>query len=376
MDNDTTQRNANNGNDTTGIAINVNRLIGDDISMKTCKGSPNLQLDGNIQQKCETSTKFLTLFADEIWFHVACYLDTLADFVRLWSSSSALVRCYEADHPTFWISLVRYYCSSRGLHFEELSASLGISFADYTGALVEEEDEDKKEQDTSSREEKEAGKRQPSGGLRGVHKNKNPDMGIKNIKRLFALRKCSRSGCYKKYREWDNQTMGLQCLYHPGKLRPTGVVSCCRGKGFQSTGCKAARHDGLFYTMVHMRRAAQPPSNTKPAEAVVVATPAEMEDSARASATKSNTSSSSSGASTAGSGQHTGTGTGTDISNAVEFIPDDSNRFILPTISKKIGSDIDSTTGGSGYGYDVKNSRDSIPVRNDHLPSISSSIRT
>eukprot|EP00601_Ochromonadales_sp_CCMP2298_P032279 CAMPEP_0173325792 /NCGR_PEP_ID=MMETSP1144-20121109/715_1 /TAXON_ID=483371 /ORGANISM="non described non described, Strain CCMP2298" /LENGTH=177 /DNA_ID=CAMNT_0014270047 /DNA_START=58 /DNA_END=591 /DNA_ORIENTATION=- len=87
----------------------------------------------------------------------------------------------------------------------------------------------------------------------GVDKVLDAGLGLELLQRLFGSKKCSRSGCYARFCEWDNHN-ALLCKYHPGKLRGTGLLSCCRGKGFRSAGCKTSRHDGLFFSLVHMRR--------------------------------------------------------------------------------------------------------------------------
>lgn len=83
----------------------------------------------------------------------------------------------------------------------------------------------------------------------------NESMGMGLLKALFSTKKCSRSGCMKFYHEFNNDNS--QCMYHPGKLKSGGYLSCCRNKGFKSIGCKKAYHDGMFYSMVYSRRVIQ-----------------------------------------------------------------------------------------------------------------------
>lgn len=83
----------------------------------------------------------------------------------------------------------------------------------------------------------------------------NESMGMGLLKALFSSKKCSRSGCMKFYHEFNNDNS--QCMYHPGKLKSGGYLSCCRNKGFKSVGCKKAYHDGMFYSMVYSRRVIQ-----------------------------------------------------------------------------------------------------------------------
>jgi hypothetical protein len=64
----------------------------------------------------------------------------------------------------------------------------------------------------------------------------------------------------KFYHEFNNDNS--QCVYHPGKLKSGGYLSCCRNKGFKSVGCKKAYHDGMFYSMVYSRRVIQKEGTT------------------------------------------------------------------------------------------------------------------
>lgn len=147
-------------------------------------------------------------FYCEVWFHIAGYADSLKSFAKFWWSCPYLVRSDMTRSSTFWNSMIRNFCEIRGIDFSEL-----ISRSD----------------------------------LR--------ESGIFVLRSLHCARRCSRSGCYKLYSEWENGA--LQCMYHPGKLKATGYLSCCRGKGFSSAGCKAAFHDGSVFSLIHMRRDAE-----------------------------------------------------------------------------------------------------------------------
>lgn len=141
----------------------------------------------------------------EVWIHIAGFLDSLKSFARFWWSIPHLVRSDLTNSSEFWKSMIRHFCETRGKDFSEI-----IGRADMR------------------------------------------ERGIYILRALYKTKRCSRSGCYKMYSEWGNDA--LQCMYHPGKLRANGYLSCCRGKGFTSAGCKAAFHDGSVFSLIHMRR--------------------------------------------------------------------------------------------------------------------------
>jgi len=144
-------------------------------------------------------------FYSEIWLHIAGFVDSPKSFARFWWSTPYLMRSDLTKSNVFWKSMIRQFCEVHELDFNEV-----IDRAD----------------------------------LR--------EIGIHILRPLHLAKRCSRSGCYQMYCEWENGAM--QCVYHPGKLRATGYLSCCRGKGFSSTGCKAAYHDGSVFSLIHMRR--------------------------------------------------------------------------------------------------------------------------
>ena len=145
------------------------------------------------------------IFCSEIWCHTASFFPSLSSFVFFWFSVPELVRSEHTHNAVFWTSLLKYLCLDRNRNYNEFSKRLGIN-----------------------------------------------DTGIFMVRQLFRQKLCSRSGCYCRYTEWCNAPTA--CSYHPGKLRPNGLLSCCRGKGFRSAGCKTAFHDGVFFNLVHMAR--------------------------------------------------------------------------------------------------------------------------
>jgi hypothetical protein len=144
-------------------------------------------------------------FCKEIFIHIALYSYAIEDFVRLWLNIPSLFRNKDISGRDFWFSLVNIICDSRGTN---------------PGFVL-----DRIRQSTS---------------------------GVEIVRALLAPRQCTRSGCYQRYRELDNDPQC--CYYHPGKLRPTGFLSCCRGKGFRSTGCKQSYHECGVLLLVHMTR--------------------------------------------------------------------------------------------------------------------------
>ena len=147
-----------------------------------------------------------SLLCDEIWFEIACCCSTLKEFVRFWISCPSLLRHVSVDNKTFWISLVDHFLFTRGLSMKEMVNRLGL--VDASGIVL--------------------------------------------VRQLFSVKKCSRSGCYTDFCEFTNGAD--KCLFHPGRLRATGYLSCCRSKGFKSVGCKAGYHDGMIHNMVHLKR--------------------------------------------------------------------------------------------------------------------------
>lgn len=144
-------------------------------------------------------------FYDEIWFHIAGYFVSLKSFARFWWSNPHLFRNELTHNSQFWTAIISYFCRIRHKDFSELSGRIDLK-----------------------------------------------ESGVWILRSLHSERRCSRSGCYQMYTEWENGA--TQCMYHPGKLRSTGHMSCCRGKGFTAPGCKAAFHDGAVFSLIHMRR--------------------------------------------------------------------------------------------------------------------------
>lgn len=161
-----------------------------------------------------TSVGVSNLF-DEFWYLLVCYLDDLKQFLKIWIGFG-LHKRFKSTDKEFWVILIRHYCASRNFDYEQFLKK-NFKFA------VEE--------------------------------------GFPLVRHLFARKKCSRSGCYKFFTEFENTSSS--CSYHSGKLKSNGCVSCCNGKGFQSPGCKLALHDGRFFVMLYMKREVETDENGK-----------------------------------------------------------------------------------------------------------------
>ena len=152
-------------------------------------------------------------FCDDIWFIIGNYLSNLRFILRYWLADREFRQNYPT-HCSFWSAMIKSYCVTHGYNYTDTMARLCL----------------------------------------------NESMGVGLLKALFSSKKCSRSGCMKFYHEFNNDNS--QCVYHPGKLKSGGYLSCCRNKGFKSVGCKKAYHDGMFYSMVYSRRVIQKEGTT------------------------------------------------------------------------------------------------------------------
>lgn len=144
----------------------------------------------------------MDLFCDEIWWHLAGYCINLKDIARVWLSCPKLFRNERLQSAQFWKYLISSFNST---HIPRI--------------------------------------------LKDIN---NVQCGLDILRFLFTEKVCSRSGCYRNFIEWENDS--ICCKYHSGKLNTTGYLSCCRGKGFSSLGCKQGSHEGRTYSLIHSRR--------------------------------------------------------------------------------------------------------------------------
>lgn len=155
----------------------------------------NLMNDINIKNK-------FNILSDEIWFFIASYSENLLDFVKFWSNTR-LFFLIKRENKHFWENLLLYYMNSRN--------------ADVTKVL---------------------------GQLLFAPRNDPYQLIIE----LFKRKKCSRSGCFKYFSEWENTPRS--CCFHSGKLKSNSKLSCCGVSSFNLKGCKFSYHNGIFYSMV------------------------------------------------------------------------------------------------------------------------------
>ena len=132
------------------------------------------------------------------------FVDTLADLVRLWIA----LGCVLPAHHVMWKEMLREHCIQKlgGQDLEEIILRLGCR-QDSTGLLL--------------------------------------------IERMYVRRKCSRSGCFRIFREIDNHRTA--CSHHSGILRK-GRLSCCHETSFRGPGCKDGYHDGALHESLFLRR--------------------------------------------------------------------------------------------------------------------------
>jgi hypothetical protein len=165
----------------------------------------------------------ITQLSPELLISVAVHLENLRDFIKLWIVLKLYRQELKNDHTSFWFNLLNEFLTKRNLSIEETDRIR------YLTSYYKRHD---------------------------VDGRNNPDDYFLLIRILFQKSKCSRSGCFRGFYEWQNNSTA--CLYHPGKLKNGRYMTCCRAKSFQSMGCKAALHDGKFHFMAFLRRDQKP----------------------------------------------------------------------------------------------------------------------
>ena len=76
--------------------------------------------------------------------------------------------------------------------------------------------------------------------------------GLVILRKFHMHKKCFRLGCMKLFSEAQNKE--TSCFYHTGKMNSaTKLLSCCRGAGFDSIGCKQGCHDGKVFEAIVLR---------------------------------------------------------------------------------------------------------------------------
>lgn len=150
------------------------------------------------------------LLSSELVIFLAPYCSSMREFVGLLCVTKLIVQ-HGPEDKQFWEQLLNHFLRSHGM---DLSAVLA-SFANLRSA-----------QTASS-------------------------SAYYLFKDLFAQRRCSRSGCFQTYEEWQNHPTA--CRYHPGRKK-TRNLTCCGASGFSDRGCKAGTHSGIFHFMLHVQR--------------------------------------------------------------------------------------------------------------------------
>lgn len=185
--------------------------------------------------KFHTQARLGPLLTADIAAVVASFLPSLTDFFRLWLTCKSFQRSFPPHSSNFWDMLLRLFLSSRNISHEEATRSFFVLPKQLTLAAV-------------PRINSNAMAQQEQDLTKNFHA----------IALLFTPRKCSRSGCYRMFFEWQNNTEA--CTHHTGKLRAMNgnkkqqYLSCCRGNGFDSPGCKTSYHNGMFHMLTFSKR--------------------------------------------------------------------------------------------------------------------------
>jgi hypothetical protein len=161
----------------------------------------------------------ISTFSPEIWIIISKYFDNLASFLKVWIVLKLFKQEIQNTHKTFWKNLLLEFFVSRNLLIED--AQRVFHLISYY--------KDPEEQSDCG-----------------------PDDYFLFLRVLFQKSKCNRSGCFQNYYEWSN--VRFVCCFHPGKMKNSRSLTCCRATSFQSSGCSLARHDGNFYFMTFIRR--------------------------------------------------------------------------------------------------------------------------
>lgn len=147
---------------------------------------------------------------DEVWIQISSYFDDLKSIILWKIALSRKASQFSFERHDFWLTIVEQFYRSRKLditNFQSKYKSLNLTNAE----------------DMSN-----------------------------YLKSLFSTKKCSRSGCFRTYVEFNNN-FG-DCKFHPGKKNSAGYLTCCREKSFQAQGCKSSFHDGLFFNVLYCQR--------------------------------------------------------------------------------------------------------------------------
>jgi hypothetical protein len=149
-------------------------------------------------------------FGSDLLIYLSVFCDDLADIVRFWIAFSSL-RLHVPEYDRAWKQILRFW-AMQNQHQHNLGGLDDIIMR--------------------------LGCRLDSGGLL-------------LLERVCSPRKCSRSGCFRLYKEKDNSNQA--CCFHPGKMM-RGSLTCCKQSSFREEGCARTWHDGALYESIYSRR--------------------------------------------------------------------------------------------------------------------------
>jgi hypothetical protein len=149
-------------------------------------------------------------FGSDLLIYLSVFCDDLADIVRFWIAFSSL-RVHVPEYDRAWKQILKFWAmQNQNQHnlggLDDIIMRLGC--------------------------------RLDSGGLL-------------LLERVCSPRKCSRSGCFRLYKEKDNSNRA--CCFHPGKMT-RGSLTCCKKSSFREEGCARTWHDGALYESIYSRR--------------------------------------------------------------------------------------------------------------------------
>lgn len=148
---------------------------------------------------------------DDLWIAIFDFVDNIKYIIRLKIALGLKFSQFSFDKRLFWLTIAQRFFGTNIVHWNEYLRRVNFSAANGSIPLL--------------------------------------------ISGLFSPKKCSRSGCFKNFVEASNEFGS--CIYHPGKKKSSGYLSCCRQRSFQSMGCTKGYHDSLFHSIVFCTRSSE-----------------------------------------------------------------------------------------------------------------------
>lgn len=173
-------------------------------------------------------SKLIYHLPSAIWIFISTYFNSLSEFMRVWIALRLNQKGISIDDTIFWRQLISQFLLSRGLMLENMQRCIHLTH--YYSPVKSNNDID---------------------GLPA-----QPNQFFLFLRVLFQKSKCSRSGCFQYYYEWQNHPKA--CSFHSGRLVNGKYLSCCRarsfsGKGnFTSSGCQNGYHEGNFFLLARL----------------------------------------------------------------------------------------------------------------------------